>query len=64
MWSSIIFTAVSTSRSTSWGCFCAMRWISSDFVIGPLWRVRWGAASVGAGGVAAPAHRERIHLLS
>ena len=29
-------TASVTSRSTSWGCLCAIRWISSDFVIGPL----------------------------
>ena len=42
MCSSIIFTAVSTSRPTNWGCFRVMRWTGSDFVIGPLWRVRWG----------------------
>ena len=42
VWSSIIFTEVSTSRPTNWCCFRVMRWTGSDFVIGPLWRVRWG----------------------
>ena len=36
MCSSIMFTANATSRSTRWDCVCAIRWISSDFVIGPL----------------------------
>ena len=40
MWSSIIFTAVPTSRPTSWGCFRLMRRTRLDFVVGPLWRVR------------------------
>ena len=48
IWSSIIFTGSSTSRSTIWDCSCAIRWISWDFVIGPLSRVRCGAATLGA----------------
>lgn len=45
MCSSIILTASSTSRSTSRGCFFAMRWISADFVIGALSRVHRGVAT-------------------
>ena len=36
MCSSIMLTANATSRSTRWDCVCAIRWISSDFVICPL----------------------------
>ena len=36
LWSSIIPTARWTSRSTSRDCLRAIRWMSSDFVIGPL----------------------------
>ena len=45
--SNITRTASVTSRSTSWGCLCAMRWINSDFVIGPLSHPRalWGRSA-------------------
>ena len=33
-----------------WDCFCAIRWISSDLIIGPLSRVCCGAATLGADG--------------
>ena len=34
--SGVRFPAKATSRSTRWICVCAIRWINSDFVIGPL----------------------------
>ena len=46
--SNINRTASVTSRSTSWGCLCAMRRISSDCVIGPFLHSRalWGRSAV------------------